>query len=95
MCLQSKSSENNRNELFLLFPVFSTRLENFLSLSSNLKLSSTNTLSLEESKFVVWERFKVVKIQRAYTRVIQKVLSLSMKDTFRIIILLRLQTITS
>ena len=30
--------------------VFSTRLENFLSLLSNLKLSFANSLSLEESK---------------------------------------------
>ena len=38
------------NEQFFLFPVFSTRLENFLPFSSNLKLSSANSLSLEESK---------------------------------------------
>ena len=31
--------------------VFSTCLENFLPLSSNLKLSSAKSLSLEESKF--------------------------------------------
>ena len=39
-----------RNEQFLLFPVFSTRLDNLLPFSSNLKLSSANSLSLEESK---------------------------------------------
>ena len=37
-------------EQFLLFPVFSTRFWNFLPLSSNLKLSSSNSFSLEESK---------------------------------------------
>ena len=40
------------DEQFLLFPVFSTRLENFLPYSSNLKLSSANL------KFVVWESVK-------------------------------------
>ena len=39
-----------RNEQFLLFPVFSTPLENPLPFSSNLKLSSANSFSLEESK---------------------------------------------
>ena len=40
-----------RNEQFLLFPtVFSTHLRNFLPFSSNLKLSSANPFSLEESK---------------------------------------------
>ena len=39
-----------RNEQFLLFPVFSTRLVNFLPFLSNLKLSSANSFSLEESK---------------------------------------------
>ena len=38
------------NKQFLLFSVFSNRLDNFLPFSSNLKLSSTNTFSLEESK---------------------------------------------
>ena len=38
-----------RNEQFLLFPVFSTCLDNFLPFSSNLKLSSANSFSLEES----------------------------------------------
>ena len=38
------------NEQYLLFPVFSTRFENFLSFSSSLKLSSANSFSLEESK---------------------------------------------
>ena len=41
-----------RNEQFLLFPkLFSTRVKNFLPFSSNLKLSSANSFSLEESKF--------------------------------------------
>ena len=56
--LKHKSSENTvgeeeiaRNERFLLFKtVFSTLLENFLPFSSNLKLSSANSFSLEESK---------------------------------------------
>ena len=40
-----------RNEQFLFFPtLFSTRLDNFLPFSSNLKLTSANSLSLEESK---------------------------------------------
>ena len=39
------------NEQFFPFPtMFSTVLENFLSFSSNLKLSSANSLSLEGSK---------------------------------------------
>ena len=57
-CLQRKSFENTvgkgeiaLNEQFLLFPtVFSTRLANFLLFSSDLKLSSANSFSLEESK---------------------------------------------
>ena len=37
------------------FPtVFSTRLENFLPFSSNLKLSSADSFSLKSLKFVVW-----------------------------------------
>ena len=53
-------------EQFLLvtFPtVFSTRLENFLPFSSNLKLSSANSFSLEACQFchlVVWERVNKV-----------------------------------
>ena len=40
-----------RNEQFLLFPqCFPTCLDNFLSFSSNLKLSSANSFSFEESK---------------------------------------------
>ena len=39
-----------RKEQFLLFPVFSTRFDNFLPFSSNLKLSSANSFGLEESK---------------------------------------------
>ena len=40
-----------RNEQFFLFPqCFQSRLDNFLLLSSKLKLSSANSFSLEESK---------------------------------------------
>ena len=40
-CLQHESFENTHNKQFLLFPtVFYTRLENFLPLSSNSRLSS-------------------------------------------------------
>ena len=40
-----------RNEQFLLFPqCFSTHLDNFLPFLLNLKLSSANSFSLEESK---------------------------------------------
>ena len=45
-----RKGEIARNKQLLLFPVFYTHLENFLSLSSNLKLSSAISLSLEESK---------------------------------------------
>ena len=38
------------NEQFLLFPVFSTVLENFQSFSSNLKLMSPNFFILEKSE---------------------------------------------
>ena len=42
-----------RNEQFLLFPLcFLSILENFLPYSSNLKLSSTKSFSLEESKIL-------------------------------------------
>ena len=58
-CLQYKSFENTagkgeiaRNEQFLLFPqCFLSILENYLPISANLKLSSANSFSLEESKF--------------------------------------------
>ena len=58
-CLQYKLFENTlgkgeiaRNEQILLFPtVFSTHFEKFLPFSSNLKLLSANSFSLEESKF--------------------------------------------
>ena len=57
MCQQYKSYENTvgkgeiaRNEQLLHFPVFSTPLKNFLPFSSNLKLLSANSFSLEESK---------------------------------------------
>ena len=57
-CLQYKSFENTEgkgeiapNKQFLFFPtVFSTRLENFLPFSSNLKLKSATSFGLEESK---------------------------------------------
>ena len=51
-CLHYKSFENTvgkgeivRDEQFLLFPEFSTHLENFLPFLSNLKLSSANSFS--------------------------------------------------
>ena len=45
------------NEQFLLFPtLFCTCLENFLSFSSNLKLSSANSFSQEESKIFCLEK---------------------------------------
>ena len=44
------NGEIARNEQFLFFQVFSTRLDNFLSFTINLKLSSANSFSLEESK---------------------------------------------
>ena len=37
------------NEQFLLLPVFSTCIENFLPFSSNMKMSFANCLSLGES----------------------------------------------
>ena len=57
-CLQDNSFENTegkgeiaRNEQFLLFPsVFSTYLESFLPFSTNLKLSSAKSFSLDEPK---------------------------------------------
>ena len=45
-----EKGEIAHNEQFLLFPVFSTRLDNFLPFSSNLKMSSANSFILEESK---------------------------------------------
>ena len=39
-----------RYKQFLLSPVFSTGVENFLPFSSNFKLSSANSFSLEMSK---------------------------------------------
>ena len=61
MCLQYKSFENTAgkreiayNEQFLLFPVFSTHLENPLPFSSNLKLQA---LSVWKSlEYIIWER---------------------------------------
>ena len=57
-CLQYNSFENTvgkgeiaRNEQFLLFPhCFPPFIENFLAVSSNSKLLSENSFSLEESK---------------------------------------------
>ena len=40
------------NEQFLLYPVFSTRLENFLLFSSNLKLASADCFNLDPSKIL-------------------------------------------
>ena len=61
MCLQYKSFESTvekgeiaHNEQFLPFPVFSTYLKH--SLPSNLKFSSANSFSLEESKMLFWKR---------------------------------------
>ena len=58
MCLQNKSFENTmgKGEIahykhFLIIPVFSNVLENFLPFSLILKLLYANSLSLEESKF--------------------------------------------
>ena len=46
-----------RSEQFLLFPqCFLPIWMNFLPSSSNLKVLSANSFSLEESKFVTWER---------------------------------------
>ena len=42
--------ETARNEQFLLFSQVSIHLDNFLQFSSNLKLSSANSFSFEESK---------------------------------------------
>ena len=58
MCLQYKSSENTegkgeiaRNKQFLVFPQYFLPCYKIpLPFSSNLKLSSANSLSLEESK---------------------------------------------
>ena len=68
-CLQYKSFENTvgkgeiaRNEQFLLFPtVFSTRLENYLTFSTNMKLLSANPFNLDSLKIVVWKR-----VERAF-----------------------------
>ena len=43
-------SEDHSQCFALLFPVFSTHLENFVPFSSYLKLSSANNFNLEESK---------------------------------------------
>ena len=46
-----RKGEIARNEQFVLFPqCFSTRLDNLLPFSSNLKSSSAKSFSLEESK---------------------------------------------
>ena len=57
MCLQYKSLENTVgkeeiacNEQFLLLPVFFNFSEGFSPCSSNLKFSSANSFSLEDSK---------------------------------------------
>ena len=52
MCLQYKSFENTvgKGKIARVPTVFSTLFENFPSCSSNLKLSSAKSFSLEESK---------------------------------------------
>ena len=40
------------NEQFLLYPVLSTSLENFLLLTSNSKLSPADCLNLDQSKML-------------------------------------------
>ena len=80
MCLQYKLFENTvgkgeiaRNEQFLLFlQCFQPILRpffHFLPFSSNLKLSSANSFSLEESKIYHWERVD------AFNLVTSKILS--------------------
>ena len=67
--LQYKSVENTvgkgeiaHNKQFLLFPLFSTLLENFLPFTWNLELFSTNSFSLEEYKICRLERGKVLSL---------------------------------
>ena len=63
MCLQYKSFENIvvkgeiacKKQFFPFPPVFCIPSED-LSYSSNLELSSGNSFSMEELKFVIWER---------------------------------------
>ena len=56
-CLQYKSYENTVGKGEVARPaVFSTHLESFLPFSSNLKLSSANSFSLEESKICHLEK---------------------------------------
>ena len=52
MCLQYKPFENTvgKGEIAPFPTVFSNHLENFLPFSSHMKLSSANSLNLEESK---------------------------------------------
>ena len=50
MCLQDKSFENTVGKGENARIVFSTCSKNFLPFSSNLKLLSTNSFNLEESK---------------------------------------------
>ena len=64
-CVRNKSFENTEgkgeiahNEQFLHFPqCFLPLLEKFLPFSSNLKLSSANSFSLEESKICLLQLF--------------------------------------
>ena len=51
-----------REEQFILFPVFSTLLKNFLPYSSNLKLSSANTFSLERTKICRLGKGQAIRI---------------------------------
>ena len=62
-CLQYNSFENTvgngeitRYKQFLLFPVFSTCIENFLPFSSKLNLSTAKSLVWRSLKIVVWKR---------------------------------------
>ena len=65
MCLQYKSFENTvgqgeiaRSEQFLLYPVFFTRLENFLPVSLNLKLLFANLLVSKSLKYCETRNFR-------------------------------------
>ena len=54
-----------RNKQFLLLPVFSTCLDNFLPFLSNLKLLSANSFNLEESKISLTEQENQISIFRS------------------------------
>ena len=89
MCLRYKSFENTagkgeiaRNEQFLLFPVFSTLLENFLPFSSNLKLSPANSFCLEESENVSFGKELKCRLQFVSIWTNQKFCRLEMGKPF-------------